>query len=399
VTMDRSALMGTYAEPSVVFVRGSGAELWDTEGKRYLDFLCGIAVTSLGHAHPEVAQAVGRQATELLHTSNLFGTVPGARVATTLDRLIGDGTRAGGKVFFCNSGAEANECAFKLARRFATGAGERAPERHAIVSTLGSFHGRTLAALTATGQPQKHVGIGPLAPGFVHVAYDDLDAVDAACDPERVAAVIVEPIQGEAGVIVPSPGYLRGVAEICKERGILLIADEVQTGLGRTGRWFGFHHEAIEPDIVTVAKALGNGMPIGACWAKEEVAMAFGAGDHGTTFGGQPLAASAAEAVLAVMERIDAPAVSAHYGEVLRSKLEGLPGLSDVRGKGLLIGLQLTSDRAPAVVAEALRQGLVVNAPRQDTVRLAPPFVVTDEQIAEGVEILAAVTHPHGGVE
>jgi acetylornithine/N-succinyldiaminopimelate aminotransferase len=391
---DRSALMDTYAEPPVVFVRGSGTELWDTDGKRYLDFLCGIAVTSLGHAHPEVAAAVADQASQLLHTSNLFGTLPGARVAAALDRLVGDGERAGGKVFFSNSGAEANECAIKLARRFATGAGQTAPERHVIVSTLGSFHGRTLAALTATGQPQKHVGIGPVAPGFVHVEYDDLPAIESACDSNQVAAVILEPIQGEAGVIVPSPGYLRGVAEICTERGILLIADEVQTGLGRTGRWFGFHHEGIQPDIVTMAKALGNGMPIGACWASGQVAAAFGAGDHGTTFGGQPLAASAAEATLGVMERLDAPALAAHKGDVLRSKLEGLPGVVEVRGKGLLIGLGLTTDRAPEVVAEALVHGLVANAPRSDTVRLAPPFIVTDEQIAEAVEILAAVTDP-----
>jgi acetylornithine/N-succinyldiaminopimelate aminotransferase len=387
VGLDRSALMSTYADPPVTFVRGSGAELWDTDGKRYLDFLCGIAVTSIGHAHPEVAAALYEQAQILVHTSNLFGTLPGPEVASTIDRLIGDGSPAEGKVFFCNSGSEANECAIKLVRRFAT---KTDPERHVIVSALGSFHGRTLASLSATGQPQKHVGIGPIAPGFVHVAYDDLGALEAACDEHRVAAVILESIQGEAGVVTPSPGYLEGARKISTDRGILLIMDEVQTGLGRTGRWFGFHSSGIRPDVVTIAKALGNGMPIGACWATEEVASAFGPGDHGTTFGGQPLAAAAAAATLRVMQEIDAPERAAHAGQILHSKLAKVDGVGSVRGSGLLVGIQLNAPRAPEVVSEALRNGLVANAPRPDTVRVAPPFVVTDEQIEEGVGLIAA---------
>jgi acetylornithine/N-succinyldiaminopimelate aminotransferase len=382
---DRSALMHTYADPPVVFVKGQGSELFDAEGRRYLDFLCGIAVTSLGHAHPEVARAVSEQARTLVHTSNLFATVPGAEVAATLDRLIGDGTRAGGQVFFCNSGSEANECAIKLARKWA------GSSRHVIVSTLGSFHGRTYGALSATGQLAKHKGFEPLVPGFEHVAYDDLAALDEACGAEGVAAVILEAIQGEAGVIEPSAGYLAGAREICDRTGILLIVDEVQTGLGRTGRWFGFQSSGIAPDIVTVAKALGNGMPIGACWAKAEVAAAFAPGDHGSTFGGQPLAAAAAAATLHVMQQLDAPTLAQKAGDRLRSELSGLAGIDSVRGQGLLIGLQLTLPVAAVAADEALRRGLVVNACRPDTLRLAPPFIVTDAEIEEAVGILAGV--------
>jgi acetylornithine/N-succinyldiaminopimelate aminotransferase len=400
---DPSALMHTYAEPAVVFVRGSGSELWDEDGKRYLDFLCGIAVTSLGHAHPEVSRAVSQQASTLLHTSNLFATLPGAQVATTLDRLIGDRSPAGGKVFFCNSGTEANECAIKLARKWATknGSGKNGSgsdgstgDRYGIVSAIGSFHGRTLASLSATGQAGKHVGFGPLPPGFHHVAYDDLAALDTACDADTVAALILESIQGEAGVIEPSPGYIEGARQICDSRGILLILDEVQTGLGRTGRWFGFHSTGVSPDVVTVAKALGNGVPIGACWSTAEVADAFSPGDHGSTFGGQPLAASAAAATLAVMDEIDAPTLAAKAGESLRAGLVEIPGVDSVRGRGLLIGVQLDAElsgRAGEIASEALRRGLVVNAPRPDTLRLAPPFLVTESEIAEGLEILAGV--------
>ena len=289
--VDRSALMHNYAEPPVTFVRGEGSLLFDTTGKRYLDFLSGLAVTSLGHAHPAVADAIALQARTLSHVSNLFGNTVGPEVAVTLDRLIGGGTdRAGGQIFFANSGAEANECAIKLARRWA------GPGRFAVVSTWDAFHGRTLATLSATGQPEKQQPFLPLPDGFDHVPFDDLDAMDAACDPTRVAAVLVEPVLGEAGVVVPSSDYLVGLRQLCTERDVLLMVDEVQTGLGRTGRWFGFQHLGVEPDVVTMAKALGNGMPVGACWARAEVAAAFVPGDHGSTFGGQPLAMSAASA-------------------------------------------------------------------------------------------------------
>src|SRR5579872_413031 len=382
---DRSALMHTYPDPPVTFVRGAGTELFDVEGRRYLDFLSGLAVTSLGHAHPVVAEAVAHQARTLVHTSNLFGNVIAPEVALTLDRLIGGGAeRAGGQVFFTNSGAEANECALKLARKWA------GPGRHVVVSTWDAFHGRTLATLHATGQPEKHAPFAPLPEGFEHVPYDDLDALDEACDPARVAAVLVEPILGESGVIVPSSDYLGGLRTLCTERGILLMVDEIQTGLGRTGRWFAFQHADVRPDVVTMAKALGNGVPIGACWARAEVAAAFGPGDHGSTFGGQPLAAAAARATLAVMEAEDVCGRARHAGSRLRRGLLGLPGVVGVRGEGLLLGAALEAPRAREVTAAALTGGLVVNAPRPDTIRLAPPLLVSDAEVDEGLGILAA---------
>jgi len=383
--VDRSALMHTYPEPPVTFVRGAGTELWDTEGRRYLDFLSGLAVTALGHAHPVVAEAVAEQARTLVHVSNLFGNVVGPQVALTLDRLVGGGAeRAGGQVFFTNSGAEANECALKLARKWA------GPGRHVVVSTWDSFHGRTLATLHATGQASKHAPFAPMPEGFEHVAYDDLDALADACDPARVAAVLLEPVLGESGVVMPSSDYLGGVRELCTQRGILLMVDEIQTGLARTGRWFAFHHSGVAPDVVTMAKALGNGVPIGACWARAEVAAAFGPGDHGSTFGGQPLAAAAARATLAVMEAQDAPARAVAAGARLRAGLEVLDGVVGVRGLGLLLGVALDGERAVALTAAALRRGLVVNAPRPDTVRLAPPLLVSDAEIDEALGILAA---------
>ncbi|MBA3303526.1 MAG: aminotransferase class III-fold pyridoxal phosphate-dependent enzyme, partial [Acidimicrobiia bacterium] len=317
--------MPTYPPPPVCFVRGRGSELWDDSGKRYLDFLSGLAVTSLGHAHPAVADALARQSRTLLHVSNLFASEIGPEVAVTLDRLIG--VRGGGQIFFANSGAEANECALKLARKW----GGRG--RHVVVSAYGSFHGRTLATLHATGQPAKHEAFQPLPEGFRHVAWDDVDALGAALDP-TVAAVLLEPVQGEGGVQRASAGYFPAVRRLCDERGILLVLDEVQTGLGRTGAWFGFQHLGVEPDVVTMAKALGNGVPIGACWARAEVAEVFEPGDHGSTFGGQPLAAAAARAVLEVMEAEDVPARATAAGAHLTEGLMAMPGVGNVRGLG-----------------------------------------------------------------
>lgn len=384
--IDRSALMRNYAEPSVTFVRGEGSRLFDVDGKAYLDFLSGLAVTSLGHAHPVVAGAVAEQARTLWHVSNLFGNVVGPEVAVTLDRLVGGGSeRAGGQVFFGNSGAEANECALKLARRWG------GPDRYAVVTTWDAFHGRTLATLTATGQVEKQAPFLPLPDGFLHVPYDDLDAMDAACDPARVSAVLVEPILGEFGVVVPSSDYLTGLRAMCSERGILLMVDEVQTGMGRTGRWFAFQHLGIEPDVVTMAKALGNGMPVGACWARAEVAAAFVPGDHGSTFGGQPLALSAARATLAVMEAEDVPARARAAGARLRAGLAELPGVASVRGEGLLLAAVLVEDRAKAVQQAALADGLVINAPRPDVLRFAPSLLVTDAEIDEALALLGGV--------
>ncbi len=388
--IDRSALMQNYAEPPVTFVRGEGSRLYDTAGREYLDFLSGLAVTSLGHAHPAVAEAIATQARTLSHVSNLFGNAVGPEVAVTLDRLIGGGSeRAGGQVFFGNSGAEANECALKLARRWA------GPDRYGVVSTWDAFHGRTLATLAATGQPEKQSAFVPMPEGFDHVPYDDLDAMDAACDPSRVAAVLVEPIMGEAGVVVPSSDYLVGLRQLCTDRNILLIVDEVQTGLGRTGRWFGFQHLGIEPDVVTMAKALGNGMPVGACWARAEVAAAFVPGDHGSTFGGQPLAMSAARATLSVMEAEDAPARARAGGARLRAGLERLPGVQSVRGEGLLVAAVLTGEFAGPAVREALDEGLVINAPRTDVLRFAPSLLVADADIDEAVATVGRILVRH----
>jgi predicted acetylornithine/succinylornithine family transaminase len=373
--------MPTYGAPTVQFVRGEGSWLWDAHGTRYLDFLSGLAVTSLGHAHPAVTAALAEQAATLLHVSNLFATDVAPGVARTLDRLVG----GGGQLFFANSGAEANECALKLARRF----GGRG--RHTVVSAFGSFHGRTLATLHATGQPAKHEAFQPLPEGFRHVAWDDLDALEAALDP-GVAAVLLEVVQGEGGVQPASAEYLRGARRLCDERGALLMVDEVQTGLGRTGEWFAFQHMGVVPDVVTMAKALGNGVPIGACWAKAEVAAAFEPGDHATTFGGQPLAAAAARAVLAVMEEEDVPARARAAGARLTTGLEALPGVSSVRGLGLLLAAELVPGTdAKVAAAAALDAGLVVNAVSPTALRLAPSLLVTEDEVDRAVAILAEV--------
>ncbi len=384
---DGSPLMKTYAPARVRFVEGHGTRLLDDAGKSYLDFLSGIAVTSLGHCNPRVAAALIEQAEKLWHVSNLFGNELAEPLAREIDKLIGDGSPAGGRVFFANSGAEANECALKLARK----AGGRG--RHHVVSAYGSFHGRTLATLHATGQPEKHEAFQPLPEGFRHVAFGDLAALAGAADPSVVAAVMLEPIQGEGGVVVPPDGYLRGVRELCDERGILLVLDEIQTGLGRTGRWFGFQAAGILPDVVTIAKALGNGMPIGACWARAGVADVFQPGDHGSTFGGQPLACSAGLATLGELQRIDAPGRAREGGTRLRSRLEQIEAVAGVRGSGLLLGAVLRSGGPDAkdVVASALEHGLVINAPSAEVLRFAPPLTVSAGEIDEAAGILAEI--------
>jgi predicted acetylornithine/succinylornithine family transaminase len=380
-----SNLMPTYPAPPVTFVRGEGTRLWDDAGTTYLDFLSGLAVASLGHSNPVVAAALAEQSQRLLHVSNLFGNEHNEALAAALDRLMGDGEPLGGKVFFCNSGAEANECALKLARKF----GGRG--RHVVVSAYGSFHGRTLATLHATGQPAKHEAFQPLPEGFRHVTWRDLDELERALDP-TVAAVLLEPVQGEGGVNPAGAEYLQGVRRLCDERGLLMIMDEVQTGLGRTGRWFGFQHAGVVPDVVTMAKALGNGVPIGACWAKADVADAFEPGDHATTFGGQPLAAAAARAVVAELERLDAPALAAKAGERLMTALGALPAVADVRGLGLLVAAELVAGTdAKAVATACLDAGLVVNAVTASALRFAPPLTVSDDEIDEAVSILAGV--------
>ena len=389
-------LMGNYAVPSVTFVQGSGTELFDTEGRRYLDFLCGLAVTSLGHSHPRVAAALSEQSRTLLHTSNLFATEPQLEVALRLDALVRSGVGQPGRVLFQNSGAEAIEAALKLARKY------HGPGRHGVVSAWRSFHGRTLAALAATGQPEKHEPFQPLPEGFRLAAWNDLEAFAAAVDP-TVGAILVEPLQGEGGVNPADPGFLEGLRDLCDERSLLLIVDEVQTGLGRTGEWFGHHHAGIRADIVTVAKALGNGVPIGAVWATAEVAAAFKPGDHGSTFAGQPLAATAAREVLRVLTEIDAPSLAAQRGAELVTALHGLESVESVRGLGLLLGVELTAaclqGRTAADVARAcLDAGLIVNGVTSTALRLAPPLTITPAEIIEGVAILASVLDRGGEV-
>ena len=389
-------LMGNYAVPSVTFVQGSGTELFDTEGRRYLDFLCGLAVTSLGHSHPRVAAALSEQSRTLLHTSNLFATEPQLEVALRLDALVRSGVGQPGRVLFQNSGAETIEAALKLARKY------HGPGRHGVVSAWRSFHGRTLAALAATGQPEKHEPFQPLPEGFRLAAWNDLEAFAAAVDP-TVGAILVEPLQGEGGVNPADPGFLEGLRDLCDERSLLLIVDEVQTGLGRTGEWFGHHHAGIRADIVTVAKALGNGVPIGAVWATAEVAAAFKPGDHGSTFAGQPLAATAAREVLRILTEIDAPSLAAQRGAELVTALHGLESVESVRGLGLLLGVELTAaclqGRTAADVARAcLDAGLIVNGVTSTALRLAPPLTITPAEIIEGVAILASVLDRGGEV-
>lgn len=383
--LDRENVMATYARQPVAFVRGEGSKLYDSEGREYLDFLSGLAVTSLGHAHPEVAAAIAEQASLLLHVSNLYYTEHQPALAARLNGLLG----GDGRVFFANSGAEANECAIKLARRY--GQTHGGPERYHVISAYGSFHGRTLTTLAATGQPQKQETFQPLPTGFRQVAFADAAELEAALD-ERVCAVMLEPVQGEGGVVAAPGEYLRAVRRLCDEREVLLVMDEVQTGLGRTGRWFGFEDSGIRPDVVTMAKALGNGMPIGACWARAEVASAFRPGDHATTFGGQPLAARAALAVLDVMEREDAPALATRAGERLTKSLLTVDRIVDVRGRGLLLAAELVPEVDAKAVADAcLRSGLVVNAVTPHALRFAPSLLVTDDEIDAAVAILSSV--------
>jgi predicted acetylornithine/succinylornithine family transaminase len=388
-------LMSNYGAPSITLVEGKGTEVWDNDGKRYLDFLTGLAVTSLGHSNPAVVEAITEQANKLIHVSNLYNTLPGPEVAIALDQLIQSApgqpapTKQRGQVLFQNSGAEANEAAIKLARKY-NGRG-----RHVILSALRSFHGRTLATLHATGQPEKHEPFQPLPDGFRHAAYDDVAAMEAALDP-TVGAILVEPIQGEGGVNTPNAQYISDIRDLCDDRGLLLILDEIQTGIARTGAWFGFQHAGVLPDIVTMAKGLGNGMPIGAIWAKREVAEAFKPGDHGSTFAGQPLAAAAARAVLKEMVRIDAPRLAKERGEELTTALLSLDGVESVRGIGLLLAAELNEEglagrSAGEIAADLAAEGVLVNGVTKTALRFAPPITVSTDEINEAVEAVDRV--------
>jgi acetylornithine/N-succinyldiaminopimelate aminotransferase len=381
--------MPVFGPPSIMFERGAGTELWDSNGKRYLDFLAGIAVVSLGHANPVIADAIAQQAKTLVHVSNFFANPVATEAALGINELLLEATGHAGQLFFTNSGAESIECAIKLARKH----GGRG--RHTVVSALGSFHGRTLAALAATGQPTKHEPFQPMPEGFRHVAFGDLDAMRAAVD-GSVAAVLIESIQGEGGVIPASDEYLEGIREICDETGALMMLDEIQSGFGRTGRWFGFEHAGVSPDVVTLAKAMGNGMPVGACWARADVASVFEPGDHGSTYSGTALATSAVVATINEMRRLDAPRLARRQERRLTEALTQVDSVAAVRGRGLMLGVALSDGiDAKAVYVDLLERGLIVNAVDSSTLRLVPPLTVSDAEIDEAVSMIAHVLAQH----
>lgn len=364
--------MSNYARLPVAFVRGQGVWLWDTEGRRYLDALAGIAVCGLGHAHPELAQALCEQSQTLIHTSNLYGVPLQEQLAERLCGLSGLE-----RVFFSNSGAEANEAAIKLARLYGH---QRNVSRPGIIVMEGSFHGRTLATLTATGNPKIQHGFEPLVEGFVRVPYGDLDAIQAAAARDAsIVAVLVEPITGEGGIRVPDAGYLAGIREICDRHGWLMMLDEIQAGIGRTGEWFAFQHSHVRPDVVTLAKGLGNGVPIGACLAAGPAADVFGPGTHGSTFGGNPLVCRAALTVLEIIERdgllAHAAEMGSHLAERFRERLGGVRGVREIRGKGLMIGIELAVP-CRELVMRALDRGLLINVTADSVIRLLPPLII-----------------------
>lgn len=368
----RAALMDNYGTPSMALVRGRGARVWDADGREYVDLLAGIAVNALGHAHPEVVAAVARQASTLGHTSNLAISAPALDLAERLISLLDPAGGLGGRAFFCNSGAEANEAAFKMARR--TG-------RTRIVVAERSFHGRTMGALALTWQPAKQDPFRPLPGHVVAVPFGDAAALRAAIDAET-AAVFLEPIQGEGGVVPAPDGYLRAAREACSAHGALLVLDEVQTGVGRTGAWFAHQAEGVQPDVVTLAKGLGGGLPIGACIAFGVAAELLGPGSHGSTFGGNPMSCAAALAVLDVIEREDLLARARTVGERLAGIVGSPAAVSHVRGRGLLLGAVLSSASAADLEASARLQGLIVNAVAPDVIRMAPPLVLSDDDLA-----------------
>ena len=382
-----SHLMNTYSRQPVTFVKGEGVWLWDSNGKRYLDALAGVAVNGLGHAHPVLTQAICEQASRLIHTSNIYEIAEQSRLADRLCALSGMD-----RAFFCNSGCEANEAAIKLARLYGH---HKDIENPAIVVMDKAFHGRTLATLSATGNRKVQAGFEPLVPGFVRVPFDDLDAVrHVATNNLNVVAVLVEPIQGEGGINIPrdAAGYLRGLREICDQRGWLLMLDEVQSGIGRTGTWFAFQHTGIVPDVMTLAKGLGSGVPIGACLAHGMAAEVFTPGKHGSTFGGNPLACTAALATLDIIEQDHLRAHAEQLGNFIRESLEarlnGVAGVVAMRNAGLMIGIEL--DRPCGdLVKLALEDGLLINVTTDTVVRLLPPLVMKRDEAQQLVDVLA----------
>jgi len=382
-----SHVMNTYARLPVAFVRGEGCWLWDDQGKRYLDALSGIAVAGVGHAHPALAQALAEQAATLIHTSNLYRVPKQEQLADRLCALSGMDN-----VFFCNSGAEANEAAIKLARLYGHRKGIELPT---IIVMERAFHGRTMATLTATGSRKVQAGFEPLLTGFARVPYDDLDAIaQVGSHNQSVVAVLVEPFQGEGGVQVPQAHYLQGIRNLCNQRGWLMMLDEVQCGIGRTGTWFAFQHTGIHPDVMTLAKGLGNGVPIGACLAKGPVAEVFEPGKHGSTFGGQAFACTAALTTLDIIERERLMQNAAETGDFMqsafRARLGAVPGVVQVRGQGLMLGIELAKPCGD-LVKRALERGLLINVTHESVIRLLPPLIIRRAEAEQIVDMVCAL--------
>lgn len=390
VSLADKYLFPTYKRPPFVLVKGEGCRVWDENGKEYLDFVGGIAVCALGHSSPIVTKALDEQSRTLVHVSNLYYTRPQVELA----RLLVENSFAD-RVFFCNSGAEANEAAIKIARRYTRE--KHGPGKHTIICMQGSFHGRTMATLSATGQSKVQIGYDPLLEGFKFVPFNDLKALRNAVD-DTVCAVMLEPIQGEGGIVVPHPDYLKGVKEICRGKGALLIFDEIQTGMGRTGRLFAYEHFGVSPDIMSLAKALGNGLPIGAMLSTEALSGAFGPGSHASTFGGTPLVTAVSKAVLSSLLKDGWLEHCRNMGTYFTAGLEELKKrhacIREVRGLGLIIGVEL--DRPGAPVLEAcVQRGFLINCAQEKVLRFVPPLVVTKKEIDQLIEALDAVL---GGV-
>ena len=393
--MTSTTLMSTYGRLPVRFERGSGAQLWDSEGKEYLDAIAGIAVCGLGHAHPAVTEALCAQAGKLIHTSNLYEIPLQEELSAELCKIAGME-----RVFFCNSGAEANEAAIKLARLHGHRHDIKEP---AIVVMEGSFHGRTLATLTATGNRKVQAGFEPLVKGFVRVPFNDLDALKNVADnSSNIVAVLVEPVQGEGGIQIPTTDYLAGVRALCDQHNWLLMLDEIQTGMGRTGKWFAFQHSGIKPDVMTLAKGLGNGMPIGACLARGAAADVFAPGNHGSTFGGNPLACSTALAVVHTLEKEGLTQRATELGtrmlDRFKNRLGTTQGVTDIRGMGLMLAVEL--DRpCGELVKQALAKGLLINVTAERSIRLLPPLVISDAQADRIVDQVSELVDAFLGAE
>ena len=374
----KQTTQNNYGTPSLALVKGKGLVVTDADGKQYLDFLGGIATNVLGHAHPAIVKAVSKQITELGHVSNFYAHPNALALASKLISMTGDKTA---RVFFCQSGAEANEAALKLSRR--TG-------RNRVIAAQGAFHGRTMGALSMTGQPAKREPFLPLVKGVKHVAFGDIEAMRRAIN-RKTAMVILEPIMGEAGVIIPPTDYLAAVRELCDKHGALLVIDAVQTGMGRTGDWFGYEYSGIKPDVITVAKGLGGGLPLGAMIALGNAAKLFHAGDHGSTFGGNPVTTAAGLAAISIIEKEKLMEKAVMHHEILLTEIALIPGVKEVRGAGLLIGIELDKNNASVIAQSMMDAGVLVNAANPSTIRIAPALTVSPAQIKKFITVLRKV--------